>query len=181
MQRVALRRCYAASTLAARPTPGHGLTDAKRFEARAWRCWGESTNSGRMTSIVHPSPEPQEHSPCASHCNGPCAAMMAIGACVVLVWWRENGLARDTARAYPVITLTNQRFMIPSYITVSIYAGNDRRCGQGSMLQRRWAWNKGQQLCITPPTSTTKVRQSNRADLEPLQRSSTGVLPARRR
>ena len=64
-----------------------------------------------------------------------------MGEPVVLGRVREHSLARDAARASTVITLTNQRFMIPSYITVNIYAGNDRRCGQGAMFQRRWAWN----------------------------------------
>jgi hypothetical protein len=61
---------------------------------------------------------------------------------VVLVRLLENGLELDDAGSYAVITLTNQRFMIPSYITVNIYEGNGRRYDKWSILQRRWSWKK---------------------------------------
>jgi hypothetical protein len=47
-------------------------------QKRAWRSWGQSTNSGRMTWIIPPPPEPEEHSPCASNCRWSCAAMMVV-------------------------------------------------------------------------------------------------------
>ena len=65
-----------------------------------------------------------------------------MGEPVVLVRWRSHGLKLDAARAYTGITLTHRRFMTPTYMTVNIYGGNDHRCGQGSMLQRRWAWKR---------------------------------------
>jgi hypothetical protein len=61
---------------------------------------------------------------------------------VVLVRLLENGLELNDAGSYAVITLTNQRFMIPSYITDNIYAGNGRRYDKWSILQRRWSWKK---------------------------------------
>ena len=33
----------------------------KLLFGRAWRCWGESTNSGRMAEIIHPPFPPEEY------------------------------------------------------------------------------------------------------------------------
>jgi hypothetical protein len=42
------------------------LTELVIALTRAWRCWGYVTNSGRMTCIIPPPPEPEEH-PHACH------------------------------------------------------------------------------------------------------------------
>jgi hypothetical protein len=45
---------------------------------RACRCWGDGTNSGRMTRIIHPPMPPRGVQPCVSNSSSSCAAKMAV-------------------------------------------------------------------------------------------------------
>src|SRR6266446_4407586 len=77
------RHTLILGSLLLHPSGGINLWSKKqntsRFPSlkRAWRCWGYSTNSGRMACIMHPPLYPGGVFLCTSNSSLSCAAMMA--------------------------------------------------------------------------------------------------------